>query len=71
MSQQQSEITGYHAHVYYDPRTRETAGRVRDGLGARFDVVLGRWHDVPVGPHPKAMYQVAFAPASSPRWCRG
>ena len=62
MAKRQSEITGYHAHVYYDPDTRETAGRVREGLGARFDVVLGRWHDVPVGPHPKAMYQVAFAP---------
>lgn len=55
-------ISGYHAHVYYDPDTREVAARVREGLGARFDVQLGRWHDKPVGPHPKSMYQVVFSP---------
>ncbi|MFM9886390.1 MAG: DOPA 4,5-dioxygenase family protein [Burkholderiales bacterium] len=60
-------ITGYHAHIYYDPTTRETAARVREGLGARFDVRLGRWHDKPVGPHPISMYQVAFAVAEFPR----
>ena len=25
------------------------------------DARLGRWHDQPVGPHPEAMYQIAFA----------
>lgn len=60
-------IEGYHAHVYYDPPTRERAARVRDALGERFAVQLGRWHDVPVGPHPISMYQVAFAVAEFPR----
>lgn len=55
-------ITGFHAHVYYDPSNRETAARVREGLAARFPVQLGRWHDQPIGPHPQAMYQVAFTP---------
>lgn len=54
-------ITGYHAHIYYAPETRDRAARLREALGARFDVVLGRWHDVPIGPHPTSMYQVAFA----------
>lgn len=62
MAQEATEISSYHAHVYYDRDTRDVAEHVREGLGDRFDVVLGRWHDVPVGPHPKAMYQVAFAP---------
>jgi DOPA 4,5-dioxygenase len=55
-------ITGYHAHVYYDAATKETAARLRTGLEGAFDVELGRWHDKPVGPHPCGSYQVAFGP---------
>jgi aromatic ring-cleaving dioxygenase len=60
-----ARITGYHLHVYYepnDPDSRARAGRLRDAVGERFpDVRLGRWHDVPVGPHPAAMYQMLFS----------
>ena len=61
-------ITGWHCHVYYDPATtRPAAEVVRAGLAAGFpDAGLGRWHDVPVGPHTAAMFQVAFAPALFP-----
>ena len=59
-----AEIASYHAHVYYDPATREAAAALRTRLAEVFpQATLGRWHDVPVGPHPTAMYQLAF-PAS-------
>ena len=55
-------VTGYHAHIYYDPKkTRDVAARVREGL-ASFNVQLGSWHDEAVGPHFDPMYQAAFAP---------
>ncbi|HEY1260958.1 MAG TPA: DOPA 4,5-dioxygenase family protein [Stellaceae bacterium] len=60
-------ITGYHAHIYYDPLTRAKAERLRHGIGERFEARLGNWHDEPVGPHPIAMYQVAFDAAEFPR----
>ena len=57
-----SEIGSFHAHIYYDPATsRGEAERLREWIGERFSVTLGRWHDVKVGPHDQAMYQVAFA----------
>ena len=56
-------ISGWHAHIYYDPASRARAETLRERIGARFAARLGRWHDQPVGPHPQAMYQVAFAPA--------
>ena len=59
-------ITDYHMHVYYDPETREKAALLREWVEARFPVRMGRWHDVPVGPHPTAMYQIAFLPEVFP-----
>lgn len=57
-----SPILSYHAHVYYDPvQTRGAAEALRQRIGERFAVQMGRWHDVPVGPHTAAMYQVAFS----------
>ncbi len=57
-----NNIRGYHAHIYYDLDSRENAEQVRSELDQKFDVLLGRWHDVPVGPHTAAMFQIAFTP---------
>ncbi len=63
-----SDITGYHAHIYYDPlRTKPHAELLREAIAAQFEAVVGRWHDVPVGPHVTAMYQVAFEIPEFPR----
>jgi DOPA 4,5-dioxygenase len=56
-------IQSWHAHIYYDPATTRTvAADLRAAIEARFPVTMGRWHDAAVGPHPSAMYQIAFAP---------
>ncbi|MCP5367858.1 MAG: DOPA 4,5-dioxygenase family protein [Hyphomicrobiales bacterium] len=54
------DIKGWHAHVYYDDATRPAAALLRAAIEDRFAVAMGRWRDEPVGPHPRAMYQVAF-----------
>jgi DOPA 4,5-dioxygenase len=61
MTESIGTIESYHAHVYFDgPAAREQAALLRDEIAARFLVQMGRWREQPVGPHPMAMYQVAF-----------
>jgi aromatic ring-cleaving dioxygenase len=57
-----AKIHGYHAHIYYDDGSREIAARLRSAIEQSFEVVMGRWRDEPVGPHPQPMYQVKFEP---------
>jgi DOPA 4,5-dioxygenase len=59
-AQDASTISGYHAHIYYDEASRDRAAWLREQVALRFAVVLGRWREKPVGPHPQAMYQIAF-----------
>lgn len=54
-------INGFHAHIYYTNQEEKSyAGEIRSHVEQSFDVVMGRWRDEPVGPHPVAMYQIAF-----------
>lgn len=58
-----AKIEDYHAHIYYDAGSRETAEQIRESIAKNFTIEMGRWHDKPIGPHPNAMYQVKFAVA--------
>ncbi len=62
MSRPITAIRDFHAHVYYEPAvTEDAAVQLRARVAEAFPrAVLGRWHAVPVGPHTKAMFQIAF-----------
>lgn len=57
-----AEITGWHAHVYFDAATRDAAWTLREAIETRFGDALqmGRFHERLVGPHPMWSYQLAF-----------
>ena len=56
-------IESYHAHVYFDARTRDAAWALRERLPAVFPKAeIGRFHERPVGPHPRWSFQIAFGP---------
>jgi aromatic ring-cleaving dioxygenase len=61
-------ITDYHAHIYYDPASKDRAATLRRWVEERFpgQMRMGSWHDEPVGPHVQAMYQIAFPPELLP-----
>ena len=58
-------ITSWHAHVYFDIASRDAAKALRDVIAVQFGdrVAIGRFHERPVGPHPRWSYQIGFAPA--------
>lgn len=48
----------FHAHVYFDPHQQAAAAALRQRAAALFSVRVGALLDHPVGPHPKAMFQL-------------
>lgn len=54
------QITGYHAHVYFDATTIGRARALCEAAAQRFGAQMGRVHERPVGPHPDWSCQLAF-----------
>lgn len=57
-----ARIGSYHAHVYFDADTVDRARALCEAASARFDLVMGRVHQRPVGPHPMWSCQLACSP---------
>ena len=57
-----AEITGFHAHVYFDADTLDQARTLCEQARDTFGVEMGRVHEKPVGPHPDWSCQLAFGP---------
>ena len=57
-------IHSWHAHVYFDATTRDAAWALREVIAKELGALiqLGRFHEKPVGPHPRWSYQLAIAP---------
>ena len=53
---------GYHAHIYYDPKTRGVAERVCAAVAEKFRVEIEGFRDEPRGPHPISNVLVVFTP---------
>jgi aromatic ring-cleaving dioxygenase len=69
-----TELQPYHAHIYFEPTERGAANRLRQRLmeskgSGEFASVLfvGELRDEPVGPHPKAQFEIHFREDAVPQ----
>ncbi len=57
-----SEITEFHAHVYFEDASMERARKLCEAAGDEFPLRVGRVHERLVGPHPRWSCQLSFPP---------
>ena len=55
-------IRDFHAHIYFDADQLDRAQRLASAAHERFVVPVGRFHTVPVGPHPRGSCQLTVLP---------
>ncbi|WP_188745746.1 DOPA 4,5-dioxygenase family protein [Marinobacterium zhoushanense] len=56
-----TDIRGWHAHVYFDEASIDQARALCEQAAEQFpDLIKGRVHEKPVGPHPDWSCQLAF-----------
>jgi DOPA 4,5-dioxygenase len=57
-----TQITDFHAHLYYDAAEVDRARAVAAEARERFGVPVGHFHLGPVGPHPRGSCQLTVRP---------
>jgi len=50
----------YHAHIYFDDKSRGMARDLCQEIGDKFELKVGRFHEKLVGPHPCWSCQITF-----------
>ena len=58
--QSSQQVTGYHAHVYFDAAKRDAAARLQKSIVDKFVVEAGAFSDEPRGPHPISQFNIIF-----------
>ncbi len=53
-----AEAHEFHAHIYFDPEQVEAARALARDAQDLFGVRVGRFHEGPVGPHPRGSCQL-------------
>ncbi|SEQ35966.1 DOPA 4,5-dioxygenase [Amphritea atlantica] len=61
MTQVTTEITAYHAHVYFDANSLNQAVELCEKAHDTLGVAMGRVHQKLVGPHPEWSCQLSFS----------
>lgn len=56
------ETESIHAHIYFDPHQLAAAKTLAEAASARFQIRVGRFHEKPVGPHPRGSCQLTVPP---------
>lgn len=50
----------YHAHIYFDERSKQLAKSLCEASAEKFNFRVGRFHEKLIGPHPRWSCQVSF-----------
>ncbi len=50
----------YHAHIYFEEKTKVLAKKLRDASAEKFNLRVGQFVEKPVGPHPCWSCQITF-----------
>lgn len=56
-----ARIENFHAHIYFDADEVEAARALAEEARVLFGVAVGRFHERPVGPHPRGSCQLIVA----------